>query len=115
MLTQEKDKCCRPTYHPRPEQTAVCPVADPPVVACARLATDLQRWLARSLVDAFQTARRACLHHLDQGAAGRRCHLRSEQACTTYRGTGHECFIRCPCRKVVTVKAQARGLDTIVE
>src|SRR5215470_9572099 len=103
-LAQEKGKCCRTAHHLCADQAAVCPIADTPVIACARLAADPQWGLAWSLVDAFQTARGASFHDVDQGAARRRCHLRSEQAFATCQWPGQERFVGCPGGKMVTLK-----------
>src|SRR5262249_41091208 len=114
-LAQEKGKRCRTAHHLCTDQAAVGSIADTPMVACARLAADPQWGLAWSLVDAFQAACRAVFHDIDQGAARRRCHLRSEPAFAPCRWPGQERFVGCPGGKTITLKTYAWRLDTVVQ
>src|SRR5215831_19269081 len=96
LLPQKKGKRCRPAHHLCANEMAMGSIADPPVVARARLATDPQGRLVWSEVDAFQTARCPGFHDIDQGATGCCCHLRSEQAFAACRWTGQEHFVGRP-------------------
>src|SRR5262245_27225156 len=86
-----------------------------PMVASASFATDLERLIIRSLVDASQAARGALLNDVDDGAAGRCCHLGREQACALLWGESKLRFVRRSSRKVEGVKARRRIQDAIVE
>src|SRR5215831_8536397 len=86
-----------------------------PMVAGAGFATDLERLMIRSLVDASQAARGTLLNDVDDGAAGRCCHLRREQACALLWEKSKLRFVRRSSRKVEGVKAHRRIQNTIVE
>src|SRR5215468_4112827 len=89
-VTQEEDKGSGAAHHTRADQIAVCPVAFTPMVTRARFAANQQRLPVWSAIDAFQAPRCPLLNDLNQRAAGRCCHLRSEHTFAWHWWTGHE-------------------------